>query len=357
MSVSKTKKGEKMFTNLQTFQKEFYQATLLLSSNKKTINSASRVLNIDKDKIRRNLLNPVKNMSELVKIINKLFAKQLIYLIIDDTLISKKYSSKIEGSSDNYDSADKTYYRSLCSVTAMATNGKIGIPLDHEFWTSKEFTTEEFYKTKIELAQRLISRLNNVIELKAVLADGLYNSFEMIEWLKNNRINFEMRIHSNRKIKYNGQYDQIKNIIKLKGKNHKCTITADWKGSMIFITAFRRFKKNGSSVIVYQASNFKSPARDHVRIYGYRWNIEKFFRTAKQYLGLKDCQSRKIEIQDSHIKNIFSIYAFLQIERKKRKLSTPEQAYHALKQKFTSNIHGCISRIEQNLQEILSVHA
>jgi SRSO17 transposase len=63
-----------------------------------------------------------------------------------------------------------------------------------------------------------------------------------------------------------------------------------------------------------------------MRIYGYRWNIEKFFRTAKQSLGLTHCQSTKKKLQENHIMNVFCAYAILECERNKKKLANPEQA-------------------------------
>ena len=43
-------------------------------------------------------------------------------------------------------------------------------------------------------------------------------------------------------------------------------------------------------------TNIELPEADVVRIYGKRWDIEVFFRTAKQHLGLeKGCQARDFD--------------------------------------------------------------
>jgi len=54
-----------------------------------------------------------------------------VYLIIDDTIISKEYSNFIEGTSDNFDPSNSRTYRSLCSVVLILTDGKTSIPITH----------------------------------------------------------------------------------------------------------------------------------------------------------------------------------------------------------------------------------
>jgi hypothetical protein len=53
----------------------------------------------------------------------------------------------------------------------------------------------------------------------------------------------------------------------------------------------------------------------HVNTYRLRWCIEKFFRTAKQSLGLEQCQAQKIDRVSNHI-NAFMI-AFVALEEVK----------------------------------------
>lgn len=77
------------------------------------------------------------------------------------------------------------------------TNGKTTIPLDFEFWFSKDVVSPDNYFTKIQLAKKLIERIIEVIEVKGVLLDGLYASEDMMQFLNNLGVRFEMRMHSN----------------------------------------------------------------------------------------------------------------------------------------------------------------
>ncbi len=166
-----------------------------------------------------------------------------------------------------------------------------------------------------------------------VLADGLYAIVDMLKGLIDQGIRFEMRLHANRVVKDGDFKGQVKKHPKLKlsGKRPMRTIKAEWYGMNIYITAFRRVTKYGRVIITYQVSNYKSSARQHVRAYEFRWNIEKFFRTAKQRLGLNDCQSRKKTLQENHLLNVFFAYAFLQYERKKNRLKNVESAMKSIK--------------------------
>ncbi len=146
-------------------------------------------------------------------------------------------------------------------------------------------------------------------------------------------IRFEMRFHANRVVSDGEYHGQIKyhRKLKLSGKRPMRTIKAQWYGLQLYFTSYRRVTKYSKVITTYQVSNLKCSTRKHVRAYECRWNIEKFFRTAKQKLGLNDCQSRKQPLQEKHILNVFFTYALLQYERKKKRLKNVESAIKSMK--------------------------
>ncbi len=323
-----------------------YPVALLLSSpSRKTFESLGREAGVSGDSISRIIKHDSVTPDELIKVVNAVFKRKRLYLIIDDTLILKTYSKFIAGTSDNFDSADRKTHRSLCSVVAMITDGTIAIPVDQAIWTAMEFATVDC-KKKWELAEQLIAKIYQKISIYMVLADGLYAIVDMLKSLIAQDIRFEMRLHANRVIKDSNFKGQVKNHPKLRlsGKRPMRTIKAEWYGMSIYITAFRRVTKYGRVIITYQVSNYKASARKHVRAYEFRWNIEKFFRTAKQKLGLNDCQSRKKKSQENHLLNVFFAYAFLQYERKKNKLKNVESVIKSIKGASFKNIKSQFTR-------------
>lgn len=196
-----------------TERKITYPISLLLSINgRKSCESLGKQIRKSGDTMLRLLNEPLVSTEELIKIAQTIFKGGRIFLIVDDTLIAKIFSTLIEGVGDNFDSADKTTYKSLCSVVAMLTDGKIAIPITQAFWTSKELNPTN-YKTKTELAQDLTLEIYELIDISMVIADGLYATQLMMQWLIDKKILFEMRFHSNRVVEINGSNKSLKDIL------------------------------------------------------------------------------------------------------------------------------------------------
>jgi SRSO17 transposase len=341
-------------------QKLIYPISLFLSTGKKTSESLASSYGKSGDTMLRILDKQCVTIDELVRLAVETFGTNFLHVILDDTLIEKMHSKYIEGSGDNYDSSNGRTYRSLSTVVAALSNGKFVLPVHHEFWIKKEVDTDK-YKTKIEIAQELIQQLRGPIRINMIILDGLYASEDMLYWLDKNDMKYEMRFHSNRKIFDSGTKTFVKvrehKELQLNNKRSSRTIKTMWKNLSVYITAVKRTNRKGIDSIVYQISNFKMHSRKHVCIYSYRWNIESFFRTAKQHLGLTHCQSRKKTMQKNHISNVFFAYAILQLERKNRKLKTPEAALRALKHKTHPYLTCHLTSLDQILQAFRATHA
>ena len=327
--LSKTKK-ELLMLLISERQSTYPLALLLSSGGKKTCAALGREFNQSGDSIIRLLEHNAVTTHELIEFAKSIFTNKEIYVVLDDTLIEKRYSKAVEGTSDNRDHSNGQVYRSLCSIVAMATDGKHGIAIDHELWASREIAQGN-YKTKSELAQVLIESVIEKISIKMVIMDGLYATESLISWLNTKNIFFEMRFHANRRLTSDTEKSFIIRYcaeLALKRRRSSATISAYWKGIPLFFTSVKR-KTNHGNIILYQVSNY-STAR-HKLLYSYRWNIEMFFRTAKQHLGLGNCQSRKLKLQKNHLTNVFFAYALLQAKSIKQKLLNPETALHRFK--------------------------
>jgi hypothetical protein len=265
-------------------------------------------------------------------------------------LFNFRISSKIiEGTCDNYDSSDRRSYRSLCSIVAVVTDGKRAIPIDQSLWVSSEFIGDNSYKKKYEIAFEMIEKLLPLIAIQKLVADGLYATKAMLEKCIQAKILFEMRFHSNRVIECNGEKAPIREIqnLMLNGKRNARTKKGTWHELELYFTSVKKISKTGRVIITYQASNYKAFAQQHVQAYAYRWAIEMFFRTAKQYLGLNDCQAQTRKAQEAHIFYVFFAYALAQIEKIKKRLKNPEEAIKLLKRKKYDNLIPYFSRSVQ----------
>ena len=113
---------------------------------------------------------------------------------------------------------------------------------------------------------------------------------------------------------------------------------------MLYFIAIRRTGKRGTKII-YLIANFNTKARIYAKIYDSRWNIEKFFRTSKQYLGLKNSFSTDATIYLNHIKCVFFAYCLLQILMKKFRLNCIEDAIK--KAQALKNKVGFLKTVDQ----------
>jgi hypothetical protein len=98
------------------------------------------------------------------------------------------------------------------------------------------------YKTKVQIALELISRVKKLVCIKMVIANGLYATEEMISNLIKEKFYFEMRFHANRIVEYYGEKIGIKQIkdLELKGKKIARTKLVKWKNIDFYVTSVKR---------------------------------------------------------------------------------------------------------------------
>src|SRR5471030_1153523 len=117
-------------------------------------------------------------------------------------------------------------------------------------------------------------------------------------------------MHKNRTVEFKGvkiAIDKI-NALRLKGRQMAKTVVVKWHDMLLHITAAKRIDRHLNESIIYQAATFVAKPSKHAAIYKKRWPIEKFFRTAKQHLGLQDCFSTRLETQLDHFSSVLLAY-------------------------------------------------
>lgn len=329
---------------LETITKSIqkYVFAITLSIKKKNCLSMSREIGIKKRhlyEIYKNHNNSKQIQSLLIKIVKKYIKKDLpAVLIIDPTNIRKWFAKDIENLAYDYDGIVGKSKKCLVPIVAAWTNTKITIPVDFQFWVNKRFTTR--YKKKREFAEDLILKLKQQIPFDYVAMDGAFASEPMLRFCMHHCVNFCMRIARNRVIvSNNGVRSQLQNHPKLKFKRNERykTIVGTYKGITCFFTAHKRYSKSGKSWnIVYIISNLNISAKEQAKAYKIRWNIEKVFRTAKQSLGLGDCQCIEIKKQQTHIFSVFLAYAKLEEQRNFKQKQSVEQVLRKIRVQKTS---------------------
>jgi SRSO17 transposase len=329
---------------------QIYPIALLLSTGKRTCESMGKQAELSGDTMLR-MLDEHVTIEEKCAVVNQFFNNKRLDAIVDDVLLEKRHAKSIDGISFQRNTSTHTSCRSLCTVVIMVGDGEYYVPVTHQFWIKKEKTDPD-YRTKHAIAKELLRSIIQHCKIRIVLADALYATVEFMKELNQLNLRFEMKIHANRiVILQSGEAIAIREAFngKLKGRRWR-TIPIAWKGLTLFLTACKRYNKHGECKIIYQISNYRATASAHFHAYKRRWHIEKFFRTGKQSLGLKDCQSRSLTRHTHHIDNVFIAYIILQMERRKYKLETPEAALRLIKKRNPDYLNSYLSAPNQILE-------
>jgi len=282
-----------------------------LSTGKKSFENLGRLINKSGDTIRR-ILNPAEISCTIMQNIAQsiFYDSKVIYLAVDDTLIKKPYSQFMVGSGWFFDTKIRRKINAYILMAAMISNGKHTIPINCKYMFAKDVLSKaDIITSKLELVELFFKLTQNLFPGKEIIlvADGLFATKEILQWASKEGINCEMRMHSNRVVFHNGKKQNLSNIklLKLSGRRMARTINALWHDISLYITSEKRIDRHGDESIVYLVSTYKAKSSEHVKNYKKRWPIEKVFRTTKQYLGLQECFSTKMQTQFDHVCNIF----------------------------------------------------
>jgi len=314
----------------------FYVLALILCKENKTCKTMGRFLKKLFGVSHDRLYGILSKSSTLLKLFPKLmvtiaqhFSKQKKgSLSIDDTSILKPYSEKLPGVWAIFDVVLGRTERGLKKVAAAWGNGDVTIPLEFKWYFYKAVVGEN-YKSKSQIAISIIKFcLKNNIKFQYVVFDAHYSTIEMIKFLQRMRIRFVAKIPCNRKIHCTGIFEQLKKhpSLKLFRNERSKRIEASYHDMKLYFSVHKRKDKSGEYNYMYIVSNIDLIAKNYIKIYDERWDIEETFRTIKQLLGLNQCAARSLEKQEAHIYFIFFTYSFLQYEKNKNSLKNPESA-------------------------------
>lgn len=324
-----------------------------MSTGKRSFEGLGRIINKTGKTIKKHLMLASISFSLSHKIAQSMFKKsKILTLAIDDTLIQKIYSQFMVGSGRFFDTK---IYRKIVAyrlISSLLTDGRYAIPIGCGFLFDKELLTgNEIVKDKIDFVKEFILLAHRLFPEKKirVAADGLFASVEFLKWCLDNKIEADLRMHSNRKVEYKGQLYKLNEIKRMKlGRGWMArSIRVKWHDLDLNITAEKRINKNKKETIVFIVSTYKGRPNQHVKAYKRRWPIEKKYRTAKQFLGLEECFSTQLEVQEDHAAAVFLAYSILQLEMKLRKHDTPEHAIRALKHKNIDSLMHRFCRLDE----------
>ena len=270
--------------------------------------------------------------------VKEIFGNKALNVVTDDFVIPRRYAEETEGASSMKDQSTKTFTNGVKIVASGLTDGKYILPLDFEQWIA-QFIMGKDYLTTTQIAEKLITRITALgLTIRFFVFDGLYFSESFIKFLDDKKLKFIIKAKTTTKVIFKGKQTQLKDCpeLHLNANQDQKKIKATWCGREWWFIAVRRMSKHGEKII-YLIANFSAKSKVYTRAYDSRWTIEKFIRTGKQHLGLRDSGSQQAKVYLNHIRCVFFAYTIVQFVMKKFRLKSAEDAIRETQALYREN--------------------
>lgn len=239
-------------------------------------------------------------------------------LIVDDTILDKSRSDKIELVRWQYSGTVHDVIRGIGMLNFLWVDTANEVcPIDVRIYEPKEDgkTKNDHFRELLRLAKE------RKVRPEAVIADSWYSSLDNLKCIRDYGWNWVMGLRKNR---------AVNKGIKLEH------LTIPDEGLRIhlrgygWITVFRFVSTNRRTD--YIGTSIQNPKRD--QIIGFvrkRWEIEVFHRELKQTCGLEHCQARTSRAQRNHI--VLSVCTWIKQAalRKQYNLTFYQQQWNTIK--------------------------
>lgn len=288
------------------FSKLDYCQYLLSSQINYTLtNLAEHLQTVSHDQINRYLrkekLTP-RLLFENVKPSLKVAANA--YIVFDDTVLDKKYSSEIEISRRQYSGNEHRVIQGIGLVSCVYVN-----PDTEQFWVIdyRLYDPDTDGKTKpMHVAEMLKSLVySKQIPFQTVLMDSWYASKSLMQLIDNLEKIYYCPLKKNRLVDDSGGQLEYQKVEALSWSQTELK-----RGKIIKIKTFPKDKKVKLFRVTISTNRTEFIATNDLtqnsteavqEAQSVRWKIEEFHRELKQVTGIESCQCRQARIQRNHI--------------------------------------------------------
>lgn len=286
----------KNMISLPLYIKNYIKGLVCVFENANCV-SLSKITNCSHDSLARILNQPKLNWQTLLLSFRlRTFGKlRGGWLIIDDTVIDKKFAKVIENLSWVFDSKTNKSILGLNIVLLTWSDGKRTIPLAIKVYQKSNG------KTKIDLALELLNYAHFIgISPEYVVFDAWYAADKVLKKIESFRWFFVTRLRKNRKL-------DGKKMTKVK-PNPYWMVSGRLSGG-ILVSVVRHGSK------YFATDNLSLTKSEVLEFYRNRWSIETVFRVLHSRLGIDQCQSFSLRAQTSHF--YLCLLAFMILEKER----------------------------------------
>ncbi len=237
------------------------------------------------------------------------------YLILDDSVQDKRYSTKIELTKRQYSGAEHGLVRGIGVVNLLHSDGREYYPIDFRL-----YAREVDGKTKNDHFREMFLAAITTKNLKAktVLFDSWYASVENLKLVHRANRYFVTTLKSNRMVSVSPQTGYV-HLDQLEWSEEQLV-----NGQMVklkelpfLVRLFKLVATNGD--IEWMITNHPGFTNTQVikQASDVRWHLEQFHRELKQLTGSEKCQCRKARAQRTHIGLCYQAWLAIKVAAKR----------------------------------------
>jgi Transposase DDE domain len=226
------------------------------------------------------------------------------YLLFDDTVLDKQYSSAIELTRRQYSGNAHRVIRGIGLISCVYVNAQTG-----QFWVIdyRLYDPDGDGHSKLEHVAEMLKGVMHSKQLpfSTVLMDSWYAAQKLLAQIDALGKIYYCPLKCNRRVDDSGDTKPYQRIDELVWSSDELT-----HGKLIKVRGFPRDKKvklfrvtvstNRTDFVVTNDLTQDSTEATQ-EVCGVRWKIEEFHRELKQLTGAEACQCRKARIQRNHI--------------------------------------------------------
>jgi SRSO17 transposase len=260
-----------------------------------------------------------------------------VFLAIDDSLVEKS-GKCMEGAAYHYShSAGRTLWGHAWVTAQLVVLGQ-SYPVSWRLYRRRTMCEEVnmAFASKPELARALVDAFEPLPGTQTyVLTDSWYPSRQLLETCQKRGFHLISAVKSDRKFRVANHNLQAKAWVQALPRRAFDFVTVNTAGYKLWSTVGRLSSGHAARLVVNRVIGQKSwrylvstdcslTAQLVISYYLARWEVENFYRVAKQSLGWGDYQMRDLFAIERHVQLMMVAHAYLEIQRQEAQATALE---------------------------------
>ncbi len=268
------------------------------------------------------------------------------YIIVDDTVLDKSYSRKIEGVKRQYSGNAHGLVLGIGVVNMLYYNPEL-----NRYWLIdiRLYDEPRDGKTKLDHTNEMLSLANERgIKYKTVLMDTWYATSQIMVRLHHEQRLFYCPIKVNRLVDDTNNKEPYKGVEKLEWTEQELKegkiIKIKKTSKNMKVKLFRVTISNNRTEYIITNDMSQVSADEALKQSAVRWKIEQLHREEKQLTGIEKCQARKNRSQRNHIVCAALVWLFMSNAAHKQLITIYQYKNNLWKNYLTAQLKKQIPR-------------